>query len=342
MHASQIVPRWGAGECLRKLDKAMTVLRKQIKENLGEIAVRYDEPMARHTSFRIGGPADVLLLPASLDELRACLRFVRDRDLPCFLLGGGTNVLVADRGVRGVVIGMSGLAKVWVDGARMVAQAGAAVEQLCVTALQHALAGIEFLHGLPGTVGGAAWMNARCYGGSIADVLKRAKVMDENLEVVTIECSPEDFGYKRSPFQTMAGCICQVELRLTRGDRETILRRMNENHADRVEKGHFSAPSAGSLFKNNRAFGAPTGRILDELGLRGSSRGAAAIAPYHGNIFINQGQATAADMLELIRLAVETADRRKRIRLEPEVRFVGDWRPGELDFLDPKVSASRL
>lgn len=312
------------------MDRSKQLLVNEIPSTL----VRCDEPMSHHTSFHIGGPADVFLTPRSYEELRLCLRVVKEQALPCFLLGGGTNVLVSDRGIRGVVICTGRLAAMAVSGSTLSAQAGAEVADVCRTAAEHGLSGIEFIHGMPGTIGGAVWMNARCYGGSLADVLVEAEIIDENLDLKTMACDGSQFGYKRSPFQTMSGCIWRVTLQLRPGEQDEIYRLMQKNHTDRVEKGHFRAPSAGSLFKNNRDFGAPTGQIIDELGLRGAEAGGAAIAPYHGNIFINKSNATAMDVLSLIRLAVETAARERNIRLEPEVRLVGDWLPEELAFLD--------
>lgn len=307
--------------------------RQRVAALLPVELVRFDELMANHTSFRIGGPADLFLAPRSYDDLLRCLELVKANGLACFLLGGGTNILVSDRGIRGVVISTAGLDRISVAGDGLTAQAGARVEDVCLAAAEHGLSGVEFIHGMPGSIGGAAWMNARCYGNSIAEVLERVDVVGEDLSLVHVECDPAQFDYKRSPFQAMSGCIWQVHLRLKKGDRQTIYRKMEENRRDRVEKGHFKSPSAGSLFKNSREFGAPTGKIIDELGLRGITSGGAAIAPFHGNIFINQNNATAMDVLSLIRLAVETAMRERSIRLEPEVRLVGDWRPEEISFL---------
>ena len=292
-----------------------------------------DEPMAGHTSFEIGGPADVFLVPRSYAELTLCLEVVKRYAPPFFLLGGGTNILVADRGIRGVVIATGGLNHITIDSTTLIAQTGAQVRDVCCAAAEAALSGLEFIHGMPGSIGGAVWMNARCYGNSIADVLAEAEVIDEQLKLISIDCDPSQFAYKQSPFQQMAGCIWQVRLELQHGEREAIQLQMEQNHRDRVDKGHFRAPSAGSLFKNNRDFGAPTGKIIDELGLRGATVGGAAIAPFHGNIFINQNKATANDVLALIRLAVETAARERHIHLEPEVRLIGDWEPGALSFL---------
>ncbi len=311
----------------------MNELQQFIKNILPSSLIRFDEPMADHTSFRIGGPADVFLSPGSYTELLECLAVVREHRLPFFMLGGGTNILVSDRGIRGVVISMGQLSTVTVSGDRLIAQAGAKVEDVCNAASAKSLSGVEFIHGMPGTIGGAVWMNARCYGASISDVLSSVTVIDEDLSLTTVKCDPDSFGYKRSPFQTMSGCIFEVSIYLKPGKQEEIQSAMQQNHADRVEKGHFTAPSAGSLFKNDRQFGAPTGRIIDELGLRGAVVGGAAIAPFHGNIFINQNNATATDVLSLIRLAVDTVERERNIRLEPEVRLIGDWKSEELAFL---------
>lgn len=310
-----------------------TALHRRISDAIPREVVQFDEPMSRHTSFQIGGPADIFLMPRTYQELLLCLELVAREGLPYFFLGGGTNILVSDRGIRGVVISTAGLDRITVEDETLCVQTGARVEDVCRAAAEHGLSGVEFIHGMPGSIGGAVWMNARCYGNSIADVLEQVEVVGEDLSLVTISCDTSQFTYKRSPFQTMASCIWQVTLRLVRGDRQVILHKMEENYQDRIAKGHFKAPSAGSLFKNSRDFGAPTGKIIDELGLRGVTSGGAAIAPFHGNIFINQNNATAKDVLSLIRLAVETAARERNIRLEPEVRLIGDWRPEELAFL---------
>lgn len=312
----------------------MNQLQHFIKDTLPSSLVSFDEPMEKHTSFRIGGPADVFLSPGSYRELVACLAVVQEHSLPFFMLGGGTNILVSDRGIRAVVISMARLSGVKITGDKLIAQAGAKVEEVCKAAAEKSLSGVEFIHGMPGTIGGAVWMNARCYGASISDVLNSASVIDGDLSLVTIPCDPDKFGYKCSPFQNISGCIFEVSLNLQPGKDVEIKEQMEKNHSDRVEKGHFTAPSAGSLFKNNRDFGAPTGLIIDELGLRGAVSGGAAIAPFHGNIFINQNNASANDVLSLIRLAVSTAERERNIRLEPEVRLVGEWHADELSFLN--------
>lgn len=308
--------------------------KKELQQIIGRflptVTARFDEPMSGYTSFQVGGPADVLLIPRSVEELCDCLTVCRQEGLDLFLLGGGTNLLVSDRGIRGVVLLLTGLADIRVEGTRVIASAGASVEKVCEVAAAHDLSGMEFLSGLPGTIGGALWMNARCYGGEMSELCVSAGLLTPDGEQRRIIADPNDFSYKISPFQTMDGCITEVVLQLQKGEQQAIRAAMKTHCDDRVQKGHFQAPSAGSLFKNNREFGAPTGKILDELGLRGRVSGGAAIAPFHANIFINNGNAKAADILDLIVQAFETVRIERGLLLEPEVRFVGEWRSDEL------------
>ncbi len=311
--------------------------KEELARELPGVAALFSEPMSRHTSFAIGGPADLMLLPSTLAELQASIAYCRRRKLGFFLLGGGSNLLVADRGIRGVVLNLTGLAGVTVHGCTLCAQAGTPVTRVAEEAARCHLSGLEFLYGLPGTIGGAAWMNARCYGGEIADRLVSATILFFDGKCLTFDCRPEQFSYKSSPFQTMDGCLVDVELALeclSAAADAKIWQAMKTYLVDREQKGHFRAPSAGSLFKNDRSFGAPTGKILDELGLRGTVCGGAAIADFHGNIFVNNGNATAADVLALIVQAIKLTRRKRGIILEPEVRLVGEWLPEELAQLE--------
>ena len=307
-----------------------TLQQERITSELAGIELCFDEPLASYTSFKIGGPADLLIKPQSESELDRCFAWSRKNGIPVLLMGGGTNLLISDRGVRGVVICLTSLNKITVENNVITAQAGAAVKDVSEAAAEKHLSGLEFIYGMPGTIGGAAWMNARCYGGEIADVLAQAAVLKKDGNRVDIECDREKFSYKRSPFQAIHGCITEVSINLEPGSSAEIKEKMSANLKDREDKGHFQHPSAGSLFKNDRSFGAPTGKILDDLGLRGTSSGGAQIAPFHGNIFINRDGATATDVLDLIVLAKEKARKALHIELDPEIRLVGDWLPGEL------------
>jgi UDP-N-acetylmuramate dehydrogenase len=289
-------------------------------------AAKLDEPMAPHSSFRIGGPADLYVLPASAGEAADILRICARESVPAFLLGGGTNILVSDRGIRGVVVDLSRLAGIRVEGSLLTAQAGTLVSDAAEEAGEHGLAGLEFAYSLPGSVGGAVWMNARCYGGEISDVLERVDYLaGASFEARGYEKRNEDWGYKKSPFQDREKVVLSASFRLRAGERAELRRKMQSYREDRERKGHFLHPCAGSIFKNNRAFGAPTGQLIDSLGLKGTRIGDAQIAPYHGNIFINAGAARAADMRSLIQKVEEEVRTRLGFELEREVILVGEW-----------------
>jgi UDP-N-acetylmuramate dehydrogenase len=287
--------------------------------------VKRDEPMSGHTSFRLGGPADLYIAPSSDAGVGVVLAACRRAGVPCFLLGGGTNILVSDKGARGVVLDLSGLTGMRAEGSRITALAGTPVSRVAEFALEHGLSGFEFAYALPGTLGGAIWMNARCYDREISDVLEYAEHLDDDGTPRRRALDREEWAYKASPFQSMRGPIMRAGFLLSPGDPLDIERRMAEHHADRVKKGHFLFPCAGSIFKNNRAFGAPTGKIVDSLGLKGARIGGAQVDPFHGNIIVNTGTASAADVRALIERVEEEASRRLGLSLEREVILVGEW-----------------
>jgi len=300
-----------------------------VRELAGKIKLgappRFEEPMAKHTSFRIGGPADLYLVPEDAEELSNALSICRRDGVPCFLLGGGTNILVADRGVRGVVIDLSRVSRIEPEGQCISAECGAEISRVSETALRMGLAGLEFAYALPGTVGGAVWMNARCYDREMSDVLRWVDWIDTDGSRRRLAIDPKEWSYKRSPFQGNDWLILKAGLELTPGDPVEIQASMSDHRQDRERKGHFRYPCAGSVFKNNRAFGAPTGKLVDSLGLNGRRIGGAQIAPYHGNIIINTDRAAAADVRELIELVEREVRVQLGFQLEREVLLVGDW-----------------
>ncbi len=302
---------------------------ENVREYAGKIkiggGVRFDEPMREHTSFRIGGPADAYAVPRTEAELREILSLCRSRGAPVFILGGGTNILVSDAGIRGMVIDMSGLNGLTADGCAVTAESGTSMEEVCRFTLSRGLSGMEFAAGLPGSAGGAVWMNARCYDRSMSDVLMSAESLEADGSVRVTPLIPSEWGYKKSPFQSGNGIILRARLRLASGDPSAIRSAMDAHRADREAKGHFLHPSAGSVFKNNREFGAPTGRIIDSLGLKGRRIGDAAIAPFHGNFIVNLGNAAARDVLALIELVEHEVSAKLGFGLEREVILAGDW-----------------
>jgi len=304
-------------------------LRKGIENSKFRGDIRFDEPMSSHTTFRVGGPADVLLKPSSVEDVAAVMEL--KREFPVFIFGAGANILVADAGIRGIAVDMTGLDSRTVEGTGITAGAGAAVSEVSVLAADRGLSGLEFLYAMPGRVGGSVWMNARCYGSSVSDVLDYVRIVDETGTSRCLRPRPDEFGYKVSPFQRESWAIVEAAFALHKGDGEKIFELMEDHRRDRERKGHFIAPCAGSVFKNDRSFGMPTGKIIDSLSLRGVSIGGAQVSPLHANIIINSGGATAGEIYELIRLIETRVRETYGFRLEREVRLVGDWGEKEDD-----------
>jgi UDP-N-acetylmuramate dehydrogenase len=317
-------------------------------------AAVFGEPMSAHTAFKIGGPADLYIRPDAgcfVPYTAALLGLARGAGVPVFILGGGTNLLVADSGIRGVVLDTGSWSGAFVapvpadaDTGRSVAEArfrsGTLTDEAVSWAAAGGLSGLEDFAGLPGTVGGAVWMNARCYESSVSDALVSVTFLDERLETVTVPADPADYAYKKSPFQGRDTVILEAAMLLHTGDAARsdhaahgdhaardyaarIAEKTAARRAEREEKGHFRYPSAGSVFKNNRDFGMPSGKIVEELGLRGLRSGGAQIAPWHGNFIVNTSGATANDVQRLIALVQERAMRTFGFALEPEVISIG-------------------
>jgi len=314
------------------------------KINTEQCPVSVGEPMSAHTTFRIGGPADLYVRPRSIRALAETLDTLKNSGLPIFLLGGGANILVGDKGVRGAVIDTRLISSIRVGASgdiaypdtgsargqvELHAECGAPVSMLCEEALVRGLSGLENFYGMPGSIGGAIYMNARCYEDDFSLHIKEITYIDAAGITQQAEVAALPWSYKRSPFMPggnlAASIIGAGTFMLVPGDPQKIAERMRERLADRMQKHHFDYPSAGSMFKNDRTFGKPTGKILHELGLRGYRIGGAAISPWHANIFINMGGATARDMRALIEHAQEMALAATGWHLEPEVLFVGEF-----------------
>ena len=307
-------------------DTAVQKLR-QIARNITPAASpRLAEPMSLHTWFAIGGPADLYVSPCDLQQLRDIYRIALAEGLPLFLLGAGANILVSDRGIRGLVIDLGRLQGIRRDGGLITAAAGVPMSDLAETASTAGLAGLESFFAMPGHVGGSVWMNARCYERSISDCLESVELLTESLEVEAVPRRDGEYDYKRSPFQGRPGVILGATFRLQPGaDADALGARMREVREDRERKGHFLFPCAGSMFKNNRAFGMPSGRLIDSLGFRGRRVGAAMVSELHANIIVNTGGATAADVDALAREIEKRVAEERGFALEREVLLIGDW-----------------
>lgn len=314
----------------------MVTVRKLFEKiNIGgelEGELRFDEPLSLHTTFRVGGPADAWFRPSgprAVEAMSAVLRSAAAEGVPIFILGGGANVVVSDSGVRGVVLDTTGLTGCEFESPLIVrVRAGTSVDRAAEECASRALGGLEFLAGMPGSMGGAVWMNARCYGKSISDVLVETEILDEAFSRRVIPFRSEEFAYKRSPFQARPVLIVAARFRLQERSAEELRTEMARYRQDREAKGHYRMPSAGSAFKNDYSYGVPTGKIVDELGLRGLQIGGARVADWHGNIIVNTGNAAAADIRALVDEVAARVLKERGLRLESEILFVGDWDSG--------------
>jgi len=287
--------------------------------------ILFDEPMFRHTSFKIGGPADVFVSPLNQADLLYILKICRNEVTPYFILGNGSNILVSDDGIEGVVIDTSSLSKIETTEIGIKAECGALISRVSEEALACSLSGMEFIYSMPGTVGGAIWMNARCYDVSIGDIIETISYLDQGLTISTMKPEPSDFSYKKSPFQYKKTVILESTFKLLKGDPKTIKIEMDGHKNDREKKGQFLFPSAGSVFKNNRDFGKSTGEIIDSLSLKGFSIGDAMISTKHANIIVNNGKARAVDIDRLINYIEDRALQELGLSLETEILRVGRW-----------------
>ena len=266
---------------------------------LGKDRVLVDEPMKRHTTFRIGGPADFFLLPSTVDEVRGILEICREEELPYFILGNGSNLLVSDKGYRGVIIQLyRNFSNISVEGNEICASSGALLSQIAAAARNASLTGFEFAGGIPGTLGGAVFMNAGAYGGELKDVLKEAVVMTEQGEILTLPVEKLDMGYRTSRIKKAGYLVLEARLVLEQGDMDKIRDITKDLTEKRVSKQPLEYPSAGSTFKRPEGYFA--GKLIMDAGLRGYQVGDAQVSEKHCGFVINKGNATAADVLTLI------------------------------------------
>lgn len=285
-----------------------------------------NEDLSAHTSFRTGGPADFFYQPADEEDLGTVIRSCIQEKIPYFLLGGGANILVSDKGVRGLVISTRSLDRLQQEGNTLDVGAGFPVSGVSAFAADQGLGGFEFIYSMPGSFGGAVWMNARCYGSELADLLKEVRYLDLEGKPARMIPKREEFRYKDTPFMRASYTILSAKIELEPGKDSLLLwEKMRSFEMDRRSKGHFLAPCAGSVFKNNRDFGAPSGQIIDSLGLRGTRIGGAQLSPLHANIIINENHASSQDIRSLMLMIQEKVQASYGYRLEPEVILVGDW-----------------
>lgn len=310
------------------IEKQVKELNQEFWEKLCAIAgsdnVLADEPMKNHTTFRIGGPADYFVKPHSKEEIAGVLRTCREYAIPYFILGNGSNLLVGDRGYRGVVVQIfKNYCDMEADGTDLKVQAGALMSRVSRKALEQDLAGMEFASGIPGTIGGAVFMNAGAYGSEMKDVLKEVTVLDDQLALRTISVEELQLGYRTSSVAKNGWLVLEAVLSLKKGDHAAIQRYMDELKEKRVSRQPLEYPSAGSTFKRPEGFFA--GKLVMDAGLAGFSVGGAQVSEKHCGFVINKGNATAKEVRELMKQVSDRVYEKFEVRLEPEVRLLGEF-----------------
>lgn len=295
----------------------------ELQNVMGGSGIFMEEPMKKHTTFRVGGPADVLVQP---DEtaLAAILALCRQYHVPYSFIGNGSNLLVGDKGIRGVVIEMTDrMGNIEVDGTKITAQAGAMLSKIANTAASNGLGGMEFAAGIPGSVGGAVVMNAGAYGGEMKDIIERVYVLDENSAQLELDRDALDFGYRHSCIPEKKYIVTKVVLELVPRNEAEIRSEMKELNEKRAEKQPLQYPSAGSTFKRPEGYFA--GKLIMDAGLRGYQVGGAQVSEKHCGFVINKGDATAADICQLMRDVSDKVQAQFGVVLEPEVKMIGEF-----------------
>ena len=302
---------------------SLQTFRQRLAAALPGLELRDNEPMYRHTTFRVGGPVTLMALPRSVEELSTAVSLAREAGIEPFFLGRGSNLLVADRGAEAFLIKLAGgLDRLELLGENsLYVGAGVTLAQAAVFALEHALTGLEFAHGIPGTLGGGVFMNAGAYDGELSQVISWADVLDETGRRFRLEGPDLELGYRTSVFSRKPWVVTGARLDLTPGDPAAIRARMEDLSHRRRSKQPLEFPSAGSTFK--RPAGHFAGALIQEAGLKGVRIGGAQVSEKHAGFVVNTGGATSDDILSLIRLVRDTVLEKTGVLLEPEVRMLG-------------------
>lgn len=296
----------------------------RFKEVLGERGVLVNEPMSKHTTFRIGGCADVFLMPENEDQLSKVCKIADDNNLPVFVLGNGSNILVGDKGIRGVVISTyKKLNSIEITGEEVYVGAGALLSTAATAVAKASLEGMEFASGIPGTIGGAVYMNAGAYGSEMKDIIKLVRFMDKDGNIYEKSGEACGFGYRKSCFTNTDLIILGCTLSLKKGNIKEICNKISDLTNRRVTKQPVDKASAGSTFK--RPEGNFAGTLIEQAGLKGKRIGGAEVSTKHAGFIINADSATAKDVIDLIDFVKNTVYEKSGIMLEPEVKMVGEF-----------------
>ena len=299
-------------------------LLEHLRRAAGSGEVVTEEPMSRHTTFRIGGPADYFVTPHTKEEIRQVIRLCKEEEIPFAVLGNGSNLLVGDKGFRGVIIQLfKNFSDIIIEEETIYAQSGALLVRLANQAAEQGLTGLEFASGIPGTLGGAVVMNAGAYGGEMKDVLKEVTVLTPEGRVLTLQADELHMGYRTSVIKEAGYIVLEAVISLEKGDQEEIRSRMQELAGMRTSKQPLSYPSAGSTFKRPEGYFA--GKLIMDSGLRGYQVGGAQVSEKHCGFVINTGNATAKDVTTLMSDVQRIVMEKFGVKLEPEVKFLGEF-----------------
>lgn len=284
--------------------------------------VKINALMKEHINFEVGGPADILLIPSKVEQIIESIKICKENNIPYFVIGNGSNLLVKDGGIRGVVIKLTGLTNLEVNKEEIKADCGVMLKELSDKALENSLTGLEFACGIPGSVGGAVFMNAGAYNGEIKNVIKEAQVITSSGEIVTLSKDELELGYRTSKVMKDNSIVINATFKLEKGNKEEIKETIDDLTQKREEKQPLEYPSAGSTFKRPEGYFA--GKLIQDSGLKGYSIGGAAVSSKHSGFVINKGNATAKDILDLIAYIQEEVKKQFGVELHTEVRIIGE------------------
>lgn len=292
---------------------------------LQESQIKLHERLENHTSLHIGGEADYLVTPSSVEEIKAIICFCKQKELPFYIIGNGSNLLVSDLGYRGLILKLGdNFSRIWVnEDGNVKAQSGVLLSKLAHEVANHSFTGFEFAAGIPGTLGGAVTMNAGAYDGDMKQCIVGAKVMDKDGVIYHLTIEELELGYRSSILQKKDYIVLEAEMKFDKGEQSKILAKIKELNSLRREKQPLDKYSAGSTFK--RPQGHYAGKLIFDAGLRGYEVGGAAVSEKHCGFVINKGNATAKDFMKLIQDVIQIVDKKYSVRLEPEVKFLGEF-----------------
>jgi len=299
-------------------------LIEELKNILGDEGVKVEEAMSRHTSFKVGGNAQIFLEPKDEKALQSLLKFINAEKINYYIIGNGSNMLVSDKGYKGIIISMLKFTSPsLIENESITISAGKTLKELTEFARDNSLSGLEFAYGIPGSVGGAVFMNAGAYDGEIKEVLDKVKVMDKEGNVLSLNTGELDLSYRHSNIEEKGYIVLEAKFNLKKADKSAIWKKMQELMARRIDKQPLNFPSAGSTFKRPEGYFA--GKLIDDAGLRGYSIGGAKVSDKHCGFIVNADKASAEDVYALITYVRLKVKEKFDVELEPELRVLGEF-----------------